>query len=70
MIKRVPIALPPADVAAFVADMRAFYAAPDSLARDEIAARQLRSLREHVRGKLRLTDVAELFALMHDHLTD
>jgi hypothetical protein len=65
MIKRPPLQLPPEVARDFLADMHAFFAAADSLARDKIAARQLRSLREYQPGKLRLTDVELLFTMMH-----
>jgi hypothetical protein len=42
---RKPIELPP-DVAAFVAHMRAFFAEPNLIKRDEIAARQMSVLRQ------------------------
>jgi len=37
--------------------MRAFHAKPNSIKRDEIAARQLHVLKRHYAGKLRLFDV-------------
>jgi hypothetical protein len=37
------IELPPRVAKAFVQDMRAFFAAPNTIKRDEIAARQLQS---------------------------
>ncbi len=52
-----PIDPPPEVARRFVADMRAYHAEPDGIKRDEIAARQLRGLREHQRPrekKLRL----------------
>jgi hypothetical protein len=66
---RKPLEVPPAAARSFVKDMRAFLAAKDGLMRDEIAARQLHALREHLpRGaRLRLTDVHELFLAMKDH---
>ena len=33
----------------------------------EIAARQLHALRQHYTGKLRLSDVKEMFGQMRDH---
>ena len=44
---RKPIELPPEVARAFVADMRAFHAAKDSLTKDEIAAKQLWLLKQH-----------------------
>ena len=65
---RKPLELPPAAARAFVQDMRAFFAAKTGFERDEIAARQLHALWEHLpRGaRLRLTDVHELFLAMKD----
>jgi hypothetical protein len=51
---------------AFVEDMRAFFAEPDAIKRDEIAARQLHALRQHHTGKLRLFDVKQMFLQMKD----
>ena len=34
---------------------------------DEIAAQTLHSLKQHYTGKLRLTDVKEIFVQMKDH---
>ena len=66
---RKPLELPPAAARNFVCDMRAFHTAATGFERDEIAARQLHALREHLpRGaKLRLIDVHELFLAMKDH---
>ena len=44
---RSPIELPPEVARRFVRDMRAYFAAPDSLKRDEIAARKLHAFRVH-----------------------
>jgi len=46
--------------------MHAFHAEPNAIKRDEIAARQLHALRQHHTGKLRLSDVKEMFELMRD----
>ena len=57
--------LPPDIARRFVEDMEAFYAEPNAIKQDEIAARQLHILREHRKPrdpKLRLSDVKELFA--------
>jgi hypothetical protein len=54
---------------AFVADMRAFFAEPNAIKRDEIAARQAWLLSDHMPElgkKLRLTDVKEMFLQMRD----
>ena len=58
----------PLDVAkAFVRDMRAFFAAGGTgVKADGIAAMQLHALRQHYSGKLRLTDVKEMFRQMRD----
>ena len=59
----------PIEVAkAFVRDMRAFHAAKGSLKKDEIAARQLWRLKQHWSGKLRITDVREMFVQMKDQV--
>ena len=50
----------------FVQDMRAHHAEPNAIKRDEIAARQLHALRQHCAGKLRLSDVKEMFEQMQD----
>jgi hypothetical protein len=47
--------------------MLAYFAEPNSIKRDEIAARQLHALRQHYSGKLRLTDVTAMFVQMRDH---
>jgi hypothetical protein len=62
--------IPSAAARAFVKDMRTFHAAKTGLEKDEIAARQLNALRDHLpRGaKLRLTDVHELFLAMKEDL--
>jgi hypothetical protein len=59
--------LPPAVARAFVEDMRAYFAEPNQIKRDEIAARQLHALKEFQgprEKKLRLADVIEMFAQM------
>jgi hypothetical protein len=45
-----PLDLPIEVAKAFVADMRAFHAAKDSLKKDEIAAKQLWLLKQHWNG--------------------
>ncbi|WP_316172387.1 hypothetical protein [Bradyrhizobium sp. SZCCHNRI2049] len=67
---RPPLDLPPAVARAFMADLAAYRAAATGFDKDAIAARQLRALREHLRpsdGRLRLTDVRELFEAMREH---
>ena len=66
-MSRKPIELSPEVAKAFVRDMRAFHAAKDSLKKDEIAAKQLWLLKQHWNGKLRITDVREMFEQMRDH---
>ena len=68
MIKRKPMGIPPAAALRYLADMRAFHSTDDAIKRDEIPARQLHSLREHLPRdrKLRLSDVKELFERMRD----
>jgi hypothetical protein len=63
---RKPIEPPPAIARAFVEDMRLFFAKPNAIKRDEIAARQLHALRQHHTGRLRLFDVKEMFLRMRD----
>ena len=58
-----PIELPPEVACRFVEDMRAYFAEPNSIKRDEIAARQL-ALRQYQgpgEKKLRLSDVTQMF---------
>ena len=65
-----PIELPPKVAQAFVKDMRAFFAASNTLKQDEIASRQCWALNEHRRPrdkKLRLADVKQMFLQMKDH---
>ena len=51
----------------FVEDVRAFFAEPDAIKRDEIAARQLHALKQHHAGKLRLSDVHTMLLEMKDY---
>ena len=63
------LSLLPSRVArAFLADMRAYHAAKGQLRKDEIAAKQLWPLKQHWNGKLRITDVRELFEQMRDQV--
>jgi hypothetical protein len=67
---RKPIELPPAGARAFVRDMCAFFAAGhDTIKDDGIAARQLFALKQHYAGKLKLTDVLEMFLQMRDQVS-
>ena len=61
-----PLDLPMEIAKTFIKDMRAFHAEPNSIRRDEIAARQLHVLKQHHAGKLRLSDVKEMFLQMKD----
>jgi hypothetical protein len=65
---RKPIELPPEVARRFVRDMLAYFAEPNSIKRDEIAARQLHALRQYYSGKLRLTDVTQMFVQMRDQV--
>jgi hypothetical protein len=66
---RIPIELPPEVARAFLADMRAFFAAGhNQIKKDEIAARQLWILKQHWNGKLRITGVREMFEQMKDQV--
>lgn len=62
------IDLPPKIARGFLADMRAYFAAPTELERDVIAARQRHILLEHLppKTRLRLQEVKELFHRMRD----
>jgi hypothetical protein len=65
-----PIELPPSVARAFARNMRAFFAAPNTIKQNEIAARQLQALNEFRRPrdqKLRLADVKQMFLQMRDH---
>ena len=46
--------------------MRAFHAEPNSIKRDEIAARQRHALAQQSAARLRVTDVIEMFVQMRD----
>jgi hypothetical protein len=51
--------------------MRAFYAEPNPIKRDEIAGRQLHVLQNYQpqrAKKLRISDIKEMFAQMKDHV--
>jgi hypothetical protein len=62
VIKRTkPLDLPPDVAKAFADDMKAFLVEKSATRRDELAARQLRALRAHVPGRLRLADVRVMF---------
>jgi hypothetical protein len=51
-----------------VRDMRAFFAAGGTgVKADGIAAMQLHALKQHYSGKLKLTDVKEMFVQLKDH---
>jgi hypothetical protein len=42
-------------------------AAPNAIKQDEIAAHQLHALKQHYTGRLRLSDIKEMFGQMRDH---
>src|SRR5690242_13065643 len=63
---RKPIELPLDFARRFADDMRAYFAETNLIKRDEIAARQLHVLKQHYAGKLRLSDVKEMFLQMKD----
>ena len=67
---RKQIEIPPEAAQAFVRDMKAFFKAKGQFMQDEIAAKQLWLLKEHLpRGaKLRTSDVKELFLQMKDQV--
>jgi hypothetical protein len=56
-----PFKLPAAVARSFVKDMRDFFAEPNPIKQDEIAARQLHALKPHYADKLRLHDVKQMF---------
>ena len=63
--------VPPEVALRFFEDMRAFHREPNPIKRDEIAARQLHTLRGYLKPsdrKLRLSDVKELFERMRDSM--
>ena len=49
--------------------MRAFFVEKNTIKADGIAARQLHALKQHYSGKLRLTDVKEMFLQMRDQVS-
>ena len=65
-----PLDVPMEVAKAFVKDMRAYFAEPNAIKRDEIAGRQLRALRRYTPRwkKLRITDVIEMFHEMKEPL--
>jgi len=66
---RKPIELPPAVARQFVEDMRAFYAEKNPIKRDEIAGRQMYSLREYQGPRekpVRIPHIMEMFREMKD----
>jgi hypothetical protein len=68
-VKLTDFEIPPEVARRFVDDMRAFFAEKNGIKRDEIAARQLYTLRRYQRPhqkKLRLIDVKEMFLQMRD----
>jgi hypothetical protein len=65
---RKPIELPLAVARNFVRDMRAFFVEKDGIKKDGIAAGTLHMLKQHYNGKLRLTEVREMFVQMKDQL--
>jgi hypothetical protein len=65
---RKQLEVPPAVARNFVRDMRAYFAEKNTIKADAIAAQQLHALREHYNGKLRISDVREMFRQMKDDL--
>jgi hypothetical protein len=65
---RKELVIPPEAANAFVRDMKAFFKASGQLMQDEIAAKQVWLLKQHLpRGtNLRTSDVKELFLQMRD----
>ena len=63
-----PLELTPAVARQFIRDMKAFFACGhDTIKADGIAVGTLHSLKQRYNGKLRLTDVKEMFVLMRDY---
>ncbi|WP_315804016.1 hypothetical protein [Bradyrhizobium sp. SZCCHNS3002] len=70
---RPPLQLPPKVARDFMADLAAYRAAATSLEKEEIAARQLRALREYLRpsdGRLKLPDVRKLMDAMAEEIAN
>ena len=67
---RKQLEIPPEAAKAFVRDMKAFFKAKGQLMQDEIAAKQVWLLKQHLpRGtKLRTSDVKDLFLQMKDQV--
>ena len=65
-MKLTDIEIPPEVARLFVRDMRAFFAEKDKIKADEIAGHQLYTLKQYYPGKLRLSDVKEMFLRMRD----
>ena len=65
-MKLTDIEIPPEVARLFVRDMRAFFAEKDKIKADEIAGHQLYTLKQYYPGKLRLSDVKEMFLQMRD----
>jgi hypothetical protein len=64
---RKPIELPPEVARRFLEDMRAYFAEPNLVKRDEIAARQMHALREYQGPRekpVRIPDIMEMFRQM------
>jgi hypothetical protein len=65
-----PFDLPMEVARDFIKDMKAYFAEPSAIKRDEIAARQLHALRSYNPSrakKLRIHDIKEMFEEMNDH---
>jgi hypothetical protein len=60
--------LPPEVAHAFVRNMWAYFAEKDPAKQELIAVLQLRTLQDHWRGELRLSDVKAMFERMHAEL--
>ena len=64
-----PLDLPMQVAQAFVKDMKAYFAEPNAIRRDEIASRQAWLLQQHgsSKNKLRTHEVVEMFYALRDH---
>jgi hypothetical protein len=68
---RKPLDLPMEVAKSFAKDMKAYFAEPNAIRRDEIASRQLQALRQYPPRywkKLRITNVIEMFQEMRDQV--
>jgi hypothetical protein len=65
---RKQLELQPAAARSFAKDICAYFAEKSTIKKDEIADRQLWLLKQYYPGKLRITDVREMFVQMKDEI--